>query len=83
MARKDYDPNRLARFVIRHSANGVAAGWTILLAFLWLDIGGIGTLVREAAQRELITAMMAGAFGVTFGLVGLAWGVLVILPEED
>ena len=83
MPRRPYDPNRLARFVLRHSLNGVIAGWVFLLALLWLDIGEIGTLVRAAEQRELITAMMAGAFGVTFGLVGLAWGVLVVLPETD
>ena len=82
MGRPSYDPNRLVRFVLRHSLAGVMGGWTFLLALLWLDIGGVGTLVRAAEQRELITAMMAGAFGVTFGLVGLAWGVLVVLPES-
>lgn len=83
MDRRHYDPTRLVRFVVRHTANGVIAGWVFMLALLWLDIGGVGTLVHGAEQRELITAMMAGAFGVTFGFVGLAWGVLVLLPDED
>lgn len=83
MAQKTHDPNKLARFVLRHAVNGVAAGWTFLLALLWLDIGEVGSLVRAAEERELITAMMAGAFGITFGFVGLAWGVLVVLPETE
>lgn len=83
MSRTPYDPNRLPRFVLRHAFNGVIAGWVFMLLLLWLDIGQVGTLVRGAEQRELITAMMAGAFGVTFGFVGLAWGVLVVLPESE
>ena len=77
------DPLKLIRFVGRHALNGAVAGWVIMLALMQLDIGGLGTLVREAESRELITAMMAFSFGLTFALVGLAWGVLVILPETD
>ena len=78
-----YDPNKLVRFLLRHVANGVAGGWTFMLALIWLDVGGIGGLIRGSDQRELVTAMMAGAFGVTFGLVGLVYGVLVVLPGEE
>lgn len=77
------DPARLMRFVFRHAANGIAAGWTALLALLWLDVGGIGTLVHNSPSRELVTAMMAGGFALTFGFLGMAWGVLVVLPNTD
>ncbi|MGG7568469.1 hypothetical protein ACQ5SO_20130 [Rhodovulum sp. DZ06] len=81
--REPYDPFKLVRFVAKHALHGVLAGWTTLLAILWLDIGGFGTLVHGSEDRELISAMLAGAFGTTFGLVGIMWGVLVILPDED
>lgn len=83
MTQKHYDPTRLVRFVAKHAFHGVIAGWTSLLLILWLDIAGFGTLVASSAQRELITAMLAAAFGTTFGLVGIMWGVLVVLPTEE
>ena len=82
-AAPDPDPTRLMRFVAKHAFHGALAGWTCLLAFLWLDLGGLGDLVANSPSGELISAMLAGAFGVTFGLVGIVWGVLVVLPHED
>lgn len=79
---RDDDPTRLIRFLLHHTANGVAAGWTAMLALIWLDVGGLGTLLQGSAVRELATAMMAGGFALIFGFVGMAWGVLVILPES-
>ncbi|MEM6438494.1 MAG: hypothetical protein AAF763_02185 [Pseudomonadota bacterium] len=83
MPRKPYDPHKLTRFLLHHAANGVAAGWIVMLLLLWLDVGGLGALITGSDQRELVTAMMAGAFGTTFGVVGIVWGVLVVLPQED
>ena len=83
MPQKPHDPTRLLRYVARHALTGAVAGWTALLALLWLDIGDLGTRVAGSADRELITVMLAGAFGSTFGLVGILWGVLVMLPHED
>lgn len=77
-----HDPYRLVRFVAFHALCGIIAGWATLLLLLQLDIGGLGRLVERAANEELATAMLAGAFGVTFGFVGLAWGILVVLPGE-
>jgi hypothetical protein len=83
LAPAPHDPNKLPRYVARHAWRGVILGWTVLLALLWLDAGGFGTRVAGSADRELITAMLAGAFGSTFALVGILWGVLVRLPHED
>ena len=77
------DPGRLLRFVLISAADGVAAGWTVLLALLWLDIGGLGARVHGSADAELAVLMLAGAFAVTFSYVGIVWGVMARLPEED
>ncbi|SET87081.1 hypothetical protein [Oceanicella actignis] len=76
------DPYRLMRFVFRHALNGVMAGWAFLLALLWLDVGGLGARVHGAADGWIVVLMLAGAFGVTFSMVGIVWGVLVMLPDE-
>ncbi len=82
MPGKKHDPYRLMRFVFRHALTGVMAGWTVLLALLWLDIGGLGDRVHSSPDGWLVTLMLAGAFGTTFSLVGIMWGVLVLLPDE-
>ena len=80
----DHDPNRLIRYVLISALDGVAGGWTFLLALLWLDIGGLGTLVHGAADGGLTALyILLMSFGVTFGFVGIAWRVMVMLPEED
>ncbi|MFT6775193.1 MAG: hypothetical protein ACJA1L_002912 [Paracoccaceae bacterium] len=83
MTATSYDPNRLLLYVARCAFSGVVAGFAVLLALLWLDVGGIGSRVAASADRELITAMLAGAFGCTFALPGILWGVLVKLPHES
>ncbi|MGM0586073.1 MAG: hypothetical protein ACQEUZ_15610 [Pseudomonadota bacterium] len=82
MRREPHDPTRVLRFVARHALNGIIAGWVCMLLLLWLDIGGLGALIAASPSEELATAMMAGAFGVTFGMLGIAWGVLVVLPRD-
>lgn len=80
---KPHDPYRLMRYVAISAGDGIAAGWTFLLALLWLDIGGLGTLVHGAADGAMAVVVLAMSFAVTFGFVGIAWRVMVLLPDED
>lgn len=77
------DPGRLVRYVAMAAAEGVAAGWAFLLALLWLDIGGLGTLVHGSEDATLALVILLMSFGVTFGFVGIAWKVMVMLPDEE
>jgi len=80
--KKPHDPWRLAKFVALHAATGIVAGWACLLALLWLDIGGLGGLVERAERSEMATVLLAIGFGTSFGFIGIAWGVLAVLPHE-
>jgi hypothetical protein len=77
------DPNRLLKYVAVSAGDGIAAGWTFLLALLWLDIGGLGTLVHGSPDAVIALIILMMSFGVTFGFVGIAWRVMVMLPGED
>ncbi|MEL6768346.1 MAG: hypothetical protein AAFP17_14275 [Pseudomonadota bacterium] len=79
----DPDPLRLIRLVATGAGDGIAAGWLALLAMIEFDFQGLGTLVKGAEDGALALAMLAGFFAVTFGMVGIAWRVMVLLPEED
>ena len=82
MPREPHDPTRLLRFVARHAINGVVAGWVCLLLLIWLDVGGVGTMLDGSSSGDLATAMLAIGFGATFSLIGIGWGVLFVLPDE-
>ncbi len=75
-----YDPNRLPKFILRHAINGIVAGWVAMLALIWLDLGGLGARLAASPDGDLATALLAIGFGVTFGFVGIGYGVLIVLP---
>ncbi|MEM7498987.1 MAG: hypothetical protein AAF371_13480 [Pseudomonadota bacterium] len=77
------DPFRLMRLVAIGAGDGIAAGWVALLILIEMDFQGLGTLVKTAEEGGLALAMLAGFFAVTFGMVGIAWRVMVLLPGED
>ncbi len=78
-----HDPNRLARYVGMAALEGVMAGWACLLALLWLDVGGFGTLVHSSEDAVMALVILLMSFGVTFGFVGIAWKVMVMLPDQE
>ena len=82
MTRKGHDPYRLFRYVALGAGEGVIGGWIILMALKYQDILGIGSLIDGSPQGGLALLMMLIFFGITFGMVGIAWRVMVLLPEE-
>jgi hypothetical protein len=76
------DPYRLVRYVALGAGEGVFAGWAILMAVVKLDLMGLGGLIDRSADGALALVMLLGFFGITFGMVGIAWRVMVLLPDE-
>jgi hypothetical protein len=62
---------RLTRYLIRHCITGIMVGWALLLAIIWSDLGGIGSLIRGSDAGGLALTMLAGAFAITFGSAGM------------
>ena len=80
--KNDDDPYRLMKYVAIGAADGVAAGWAILLIILQLDILGFGTLVHDSQDGVIALIALLLAFGSTFSLVGLGWRIMVRLPKD-
>ncbi|GMG82551.1 hypothetical protein LNKW23_17640 [Paralimibaculum aggregatum] len=76
------DPNRLIRYVGLAALEGVIAGWIFLMVLLRMDIGGLGSLVEGSADAAMALVILLMSFGVTFGFVGIAWKVMVMLPGQ-
>ncbi|MEM9049298.1 MAG: hypothetical protein AAGC92_11330 [Pseudomonadota bacterium] len=72
----------LVRFMLRHALSGVMIGWSLMLVAIQVDLGGLGRLLSSAPDGGLATAILAAAFGVTFGAVGIAVAV-ISLPWND
>ena len=83
MTRPQPDPYRLVKYVARGAGEGVVAGWVILLILKYLNIGRIGDLLTNSADGPLMFVLALVMFAITFGMVGIAWRVMVLLPEED
>ena len=83
--RESYDSWWLVKYVLISAADGVAAGWTLVLILLWFDIGGLGALVHRSSSSDGVIALVVLllSFGVTFSLAGIGWRVMVLLPEHD
>lgn len=67
----------LIRFVLKWTLIGVLAGWAFLALFLWLDIGGVGSLVWHSPSSMVALYVLAVSFAVTSGPVVLAAAVLL------
>ena len=74
---------RLLRFLARHCATGVVAGWALLLGLLWTDAGGIGTIVHGAETGWIGLLMLAAAFGLTGGGVAMGLAVMALARGGD
>lgn len=72
---------RLVRFLARHALVGVAVGWTLLGAILWLDIARIGELWLASEHRWATLLLAMGGFAVTFGSLAMGTAIF-LLPRE-
>ena len=73
--------NPLVGFLVRHALLGIAVGWGIALAFLWLDVGLLGTLIAEAEQPWLPLLLLFFGLGVTFGSVAMGSAIMLLGHE--
>jgi len=68
-------------FLVSHMLVGIVVGWLILGALLWLDIGGLWTLLRGSAHATIAVFMLMVCFAITFG--SAAMGSAIMALEED
>jgi hypothetical protein len=80
--KKRGDPYRLVKYVALGAGEGVFAGWLFLMIVLKANIMGLDDLIDGSADGPVALVMLLWFFGVTFGMVGIAWRVMVLLPDE-
>lgn len=66
----------LLRFLLTHAVVGVAAGWSVLLALLATNVANLRTLIMTSSDGPLVIVMLAVFFALTFGSLGMGFGVM-------
>jgi len=54
--------------IIFHSVAGFLFGTLAVVAILWLDINGIGTMVANSDRQITFVVLLVAGFGSTFGM---------------
>lgn len=72
----------LIRFLILNALIGVAIGWGLVAGLLWLDAGGLGTLVLRSDSPILAVAVLGVFFSITFGSVAMGTAVMTQLRDD-
>ena len=57
----------LVKFVLNWTAIGVLGGWAVTVAFLVLDVGGIGSLLWRSSSAPLASLVLALSVASTAG----------------
>ena len=55
----------------------------MMLVMKWMNVAGIGTLIEQSSSGPLAMVLMLIWFGITFGMVGIGYRVMVVLPTLD
>jgi hypothetical protein len=78
-ARKDHW--QMLRFMAVNAAAGVLLGVLTATAIIWLDVGGIGTRIGQAANPVIPVLLLVVPFATVFGGVVTA-SALLTMPYE-
>lgn len=76
------DENRILRFLLVHCLTGIAVGWMLVGALLFINAGGLADLVFGSDIPGLALAMLLGANALTFGSLAMGTG-LMSMPYDD
>lgn len=74
-------PPRLVAFLAANYLMGVATGWTLLAALLWLDVARLGELLLRSEDRLLLLVLAGAGLGITFGSLAMGTAIF-LLPKR-
>ncbi|WP_448187774.1 hypothetical protein [Azospirillum sp. sgz301742] len=70
-------------YLAKHLAAGVTAGLVFCGAMLWLDVGGLRTLLVAADSVGVGLYLFIGSICITFGSVAMGVGVMGLGDNAD
>lgn len=73
-------PDPTLRFILAHAAIGVGLSALLVMAILWADPAGLGTLLLSAPEHPLPLFLLGFFSALTFS--GVQLGVAIMLRYE-
>lgn len=67
---------RMLRFLLTHAVIGIGVGWVCLGALIAINGFGLRDLIAASPDGGLALALLAFLFALTFGSVGMGFGVM-------
>lgn len=77
--------HELIQFFMGHLIVGLVAGEGVLAGLLWLDVGGLRTMIWSSSDRVVALGLLIVFFALTFGSLAMGTGVMGLRNrnEED
>lgn len=76
------NPPKLVRFMLRHILNGLVIGCVFVLAMIWTDFLGLGTLLKTD-KSGLATFLLFFQTSFTFGAISMGIAVMNLGEDDD
>ena len=73
----------LLRFLARHCALGIGAGWLVAGGLLAFDTGGLRTLIFGSAEPSLALGLLLFGMAVTFGSAAMGVAIMGLASKDD
>lgn len=64
-------------FIALAALAGMTLGVITVVVLLQFDINGLGTMVARSSDRLIVTALLAGGFASTFGMIAMGIAIMI------
>jgi hypothetical protein len=73
----------LIQFFMGHLIVGLIAGEGVLVGLLWLDVGGLRSMIWASSDRIVALGLLIVFFALTFGSLAMGTGVMGLRNRND
>jgi hypothetical protein len=70
-------------FLLKHMLTGMLGGFFFGGLFLYYDINGLWSIISTSSDKWLAIIMMFSGLALTFGSIGMGWGIFSLAQERD
>ncbi|WP_135079659.1 hypothetical protein [Terasakiella sp. SH-1] len=70
-------------FLFQHLVAGILGGIFFGVLLLYFDVSNLWTMISSSQDRWLVLIMMFTGLALTFGSIGMGWGIFSLAQERD
>ena len=70
-------------FLFKHMMAGILGGFFLGTLLLYFDVSKLLTMISTTTDGWLVVVMLYTGLGITFGSIGMGWGIFSLAQERD